>query len=393
MEDGPKAPALALLARARDIAADILAPRANRTDQARQLPAPNIRCLAEAGLLGLTVPVRYGGQGAPRAVAGACLETLATACGVTTFVASRHLLACRQIAASKNERLKSVLLPELASGRRLCARGTTHLLRNGPPVLQVSADGDDFIFDGTAPWVTGLGLMHDVLLGGTLPDGSFLRVVVPFADSAALQASKPMRLCAMSASVTVALECHGLRVAPEQVLGRASREDLLWRAAQGLLDRTMGPLAVTGASLSLIRQLAETRASVPIAHTADALQQELAGLRDEVQVWRQRFGMEGYWANAHRIVGWAHELSVRAAHSAVTAAGAAANSLDHTAQRLYREAMFYTIYFQTAAVQTAILERLTASSTRTVESEIGVYDRTSLADWSEPHAQSARGCN
>jgi len=50
---------------ARQIAADVLAPQAEAIDRAGALPADNIRRLAEAGLLGLVVPQKYGGLGAP----------------------------------------------------------------------------------------------------------------------------------------------------------------------------------------------------------------------------------------------------------------------------------------------------------------------------------------
>src|SRR5262249_35810040 len=87
-----------LLARTRDVAARVLAPRANACDQAALLPVENIRCLAEAGLLGLTVPVAFGGAGATPAVVRAYMEILAGACGLTTFVIFQHIVACRHIA-------------------------------------------------------------------------------------------------------------------------------------------------------------------------------------------------------------------------------------------------------------------------------------------------------
>ena len=80
------APYDSLLARAREIAERELAPRANATDQAGHVPVENIRRLAEAGLLGLTAPVDYGGDDAPPEVVRAFLETIANACGVTVFV-------------------------------------------------------------------------------------------------------------------------------------------------------------------------------------------------------------------------------------------------------------------------------------------------------------------
>src|SRR5260370_35299089 len=59
-------PFAALLQRARALAAEVLAPRAEQTDQAGGPPVDNLRALGAAGLLGLTTPARYGGREAPR---------------------------------------------------------------------------------------------------------------------------------------------------------------------------------------------------------------------------------------------------------------------------------------------------------------------------------------
>ena len=62
-----------------------------------------------------------------------------------------------------------------------------------------------------------------------------------------------------------------------------------------------------------------------------------------------------------RIRAWCIEAAVRAAHAAVTASSGAANTLTHPAQRLLREAMFYTIQAQTQEVMDATLARLERS--------------------------------
>ena len=50
---------------------------------------------------------------------------------------------------------------------------------------------------------------------------------------------------------------------------------------------------------------------------------------------------------------------MRTAHAAVTAGGGAANELDHPAQRLFREAMVYTLVAQTRDLRVATLDLLT----------------------------------
>jgi alkylation response protein AidB-like acyl-CoA dehydrogenase len=77
-EPTPGAPCAEVLERAQEIAAHVLAPRAAETDQADGPPLDNIRVLAEAGILGVTIPAEYGGQGVSGEVARACQEILAS---------------------------------------------------------------------------------------------------------------------------------------------------------------------------------------------------------------------------------------------------------------------------------------------------------------------------
>src|SRR5260370_40230029 len=92
-------PFAALLQRARTLAADVLAPRAEQTDQAGGPPVDNLRALGAAGLLGLTTPARYGGQEAPRDVLRAYNETIAAACRGTRSLPLQHHSACQPVAA------------------------------------------------------------------------------------------------------------------------------------------------------------------------------------------------------------------------------------------------------------------------------------------------------
>jgi hypothetical protein len=58
---------------------------------------------------------------------------------------------------------------------------------------------------------------------------------------------------------------------------------------------------------------------------------------------------------------WAIDLAVRCAHAAVTVSSGAANYSNHAAQRVYREAIVFTVSGQTTAVMEATLNRLVRS--------------------------------
>jgi hypothetical protein len=65
---------------------------------------------------------------------------------------------------------------------------------------------------------------------------------------------------------------------------------------------------------------------------------------------------------------WQIELSVRCAHAAVTSSSGAANSLNHPAQRVYREALVFTVSAQTGPVMEATLARIAAGGTSEIRS-------------------------
>ena len=348
----------ALLDRTCELTEQVFAPRANEADRAAGPPAENIRCLAEAGLLGLTTPARNGGHEAPGSVVREYREILAAACGLTTFVELQHLGACGMIARGTNDGLKEAILPELARGSRLAGLAFSHLRRPGPPTMRTEPRGDTLVFNGTAPWLTGWGLMDDAVLGGTLPDGRLVYVLAPLAEGPALQASPPMQLCAMNASATVSITCRDFVVGPERFIRTLTLADMAVDDRPGVLNYASMSFGVAWGAIRLLRELAEARNSADLAGAATALDSELANARDQVGVCAERTAEPDYLEHALPLRAWAIELGVRAAHTAVTASGGSANSRDHTAQRLFREAMVYTLTAQTRELQITTLHRL-----------------------------------
>lgn len=354
----------ALLQRVRALATDRLAPLANATDQLPRLPRERLDWLAALGLAGLTVPRTAGGLEAPAAVQAACTEELAAACGVTTFVWQQHLAACHLVTQATNASLRAELLPRMAAGARWCGVAFSHLRRPGPAALHVVPRGDTYVFEGTAPWVTGFGILDDVVLAGTLPDGQSLYAIVPFAPSAALIPSAPLRLCAMNGSSTVALTCRALRVPAERCLFTTTPAAMAARDRAGTLKPTALTFGVARAADELVRDRATAQGDPALATVAEALADELGAARQAVAAWAARPMDDAWFPHALRLRAWAIALAVRHAHAAVAACGGSANSLDHTAQRLYREALLYTVLTQTPAVREATLAELAASARR-----------------------------
>jgi alkylation response protein AidB-like acyl-CoA dehydrogenase len=249
----------------------------------------------------------------------------------------------------------------MAAGEVLCGVAFSHLRRAGDPVLKAREDSEGFVFDGIAPWVTGWPLIREVVLAGTLADGRFLYVVAPLAEAPGVEVSSPMRLCAMNASGTVSVEYRGFRVPKERYLKTITRDQMAQNDNLAILAVTPQPFGVARAAITLLHDLGSRRRISQFRLTADALESELDSLRAQVESWIGRTSEEGFRETALGIRARAITHGVRCAHAALAASGGRGNALDHPAQRLFREAMFYTLTAQTPAVQQATLVELCRS--------------------------------
>lgn len=364
----------AILEATRKVAETVIGPAATESDLAPGPNEPNFRALAEAGLLGLTLPKEWGGLSAPGDTQREYTVILASYCGVTTFVQAQHHGPSRMILGCPNDALKQALLPELASGRKMSGISFAHLRRPGPPVLRAEPVDGGYRLHGKAPWVTGYGIMNQVAFGATLPDGRFVYVWSPFdradfpelfadvtppnGDWGRQHASAPLALCAMNASATVEITLDGWFIPQAHWLHESDRETMRRNDCNGVLNATAMPMGCAAGSLRVLRDVAERKSLPAIHRAAQSFENEWQEARAQVIEWSRKTEAPDFFPNAVRIRAWCIELAVRAAHAAIAATSGAANLLTHPAQRLLREALFYTVQAQTQEVMEATLGRL-----------------------------------
>src|SRR5262245_24054094 len=108
----------AVVAQVREIADRVIGPNAASVDAKEAFPRESFDALGDAGFLGLTVPVEYGGMGQGLRVACAVLDELAQRCASTAMIYMMHLagIACYTAASATS----APLLRAAAKGKHLC---------------------------------------------------------------------------------------------------------------------------------------------------------------------------------------------------------------------------------------------------------------------------------
>lgn len=346
-----------MLERALRFLREEVAPNAEALDQDPSQLASAMDRMGALGLLALKRPAEFGGPDLPEPEFRTFQEEGARASGTFAFLQTQHQSAVGMIARSDNDAVRQRVLPHAADGAARIGLGFAQLRRSGPPVLRAERVPGGYQIDGHIPWITGQGFFHEVLIGAALPSGEAVFGLVPFTPQQGLSFGEPMRLAAMEAAQTVTADLEGWLLRDEDVVfvkpaGWIQANDEINIALQGhfAIGNALG-------SLDVLRVAAERKGNPVLADALKALEAELESCR----VATARAQVQASAANREerlQVRAWAIELAVRCAHAAIAATSGGANQLSHPAQRLYREALVYTVSAQTTPIMEATLARL-----------------------------------
>jgi alkylation response protein AidB-like acyl-CoA dehydrogenase len=318
--------------RAREIAEDLLFPRALETDARDKVPKESLDALASAGLYGVVGPAEAGGAGADFDTFLQVIEVLAGGCLSTAFVWIQHHGVLRAAASSGTPGLRDRWLRLLCSGEVRAGIALAGFL-SGPARITARRAEGRWTFTGTAPWVTGWGLIDVLQIAGRDADDNVVFALVDARPAPGLAIDPPLDMVALRSTVTSALHLRDLRVPDERVTGI---QPLAERRQQDHLTlRTHAALAL-GVAARCVGMLGET-----------PLEAELGTLRARLA------SAEPHDVPAAKAA--AAELAYRAAASLVVATGSRALVRSEHAQRLSREALFLLVFGSRPAIRGELL--------------------------------------
>jgi len=163
------------VSRAREVAERLLGPNAQRNDKEGRFSAEAVDALGQAGLLGLTLPVKYGGaELGPRTFA-AVTAALAEADASVAMVYLMHVCAAATISAARPGAAVEATLTGIAAGRVLStlafseAGSRSHFWT---PVSRARRNGAGVHITAKKSWVTSAGHAHCYVVSSLAPDGT-----------------------------------------------------------------------------------------------------------------------------------------------------------------------------------------------------------------------------
>ena len=323
-----------VVARAREIAEDLLFPRASETDAAELVPRENLDALAAAGLYGLTGPRAVGGLDADFETYLGVIDALASGCLATTFIWLQHPGVVRAVAGA-NAALRDRYLAPMCRGETRAGIALGGLIAHAPGI-RARRDGDGWVFDGDAPWVTGWGRIDVLQIAGVDEGANIVYALVDAKPTSAMEVGAPLDLVALRSSATAAVRFRGLRVAESAV---THMQPLAEREGQDHLTLRGHAALATGVASRCISLIGET----PLAGELEAVRRRLASAAP---------------ADVPAAKAAAAELAHRAAAALVVSTGSRSLLRSQNADRLAREALFLLVFGSRPAIRAALLAEL-----------------------------------
>ena len=344
-----------------------VAPIANDIDSNPDSLLTAIKGLGELGLLALKVPHRWGGEELAQNNFSDFQELIARYSGALAFLQTQHQSAGSMLVNSSNSHLQEKYLPHMGNGELLIGVGFSQLRRQGKPLTEAIFVPGGYQLDGFVPWVTGYGYFHYFIVAATLSDGRAVFGVVPFQETqqqggGSITFSDPTSLAAMTSTNTVSANLNSWFLPSENVVAVKAPGWINHNDRIKVFNST--PL-VTGcafAGLDLMESTLQKKPFPFIKSAFESLNQELRECRKQIREVNER-SADVELSVKLKLRAWSIDLATRIAHACVTVSSGAANYSNHNAQRIYREALVFTVTGQTSAVMEATLARLTRNST------------------------------
>jgi alkylation response protein AidB-like acyl-CoA dehydrogenase len=163
-----------LRTQARKLAEGVFSGRAAEIDRTEEYPWDNVTALREAGLLGMTIPVAYGGQGCDYLDAALVVEEIAKVCAVTARITvEANMGGVAAIMAYGTEAQKKLAASLVLGGDKPAICITEPGAGSAATGMTTTARRvrGGYVLNGTKHWITGGGVSKLHLIFARIIDG------------------------------------------------------------------------------------------------------------------------------------------------------------------------------------------------------------------------------
>jgi alkylation response protein AidB-like acyl-CoA dehydrogenase len=365
-----------VLAAVRELVAKKVAPRAAEIDERGEFPQDIRKLFAENDMMGIPIPVEYGGLGGTFQTYVKVVEEIAKACASSSLIVAVQELAMLPVLIAGTEEQKQKYLPRLASGEWIAAYALTEAGSGsdaaGSMRTRAEKRGDKYILNGQKIWITN-GTVADAVCVFAVTDpqkgangiGAFI-VEKTFPG---FQVGKVEKKMGIRGSPTVELIFDNCEVPAANLIGP---EGDGFKIAMKVLDKSRPGIAAQALGIAQgALEYATKYAQERMAFGKPIGQQQgvgfmLADMKTEVEAARLLLYEAARKCDeaSDDVTLWAAmcklkcgDVAMRVTTDAVQVLGGYGYSVDYPVERMMRDAKITQIYEGTQQIQRLVISR------------------------------------
>lgn len=357
----------------REFAEKEVKPLAAEVDEEERFPLETVEKMAKTGLMGIPVPVKYGGAGGTNLMYGMAVEELSRVCGTTGVVLSAHTsLCCAPIMENGTEEQKMKYLPRLASGECIGAFGLTEPNAGTDAAMQQTTavlDGDHYVLNGNKIFITNAVYAH-VYVIFAMTDKSLgnkgISAFIVEKGTPGFSIGKKEKKMGIRGSATTELVFEDCRIPKENLLGQQGKGfaiamKTLDGGRVGIAAQALG--IAQGAMDETIKYTKERKQFGRSISQFQNTQFQMADMETKVQAarllvrsahWKKDNGMP-YSVDAAMAKLFAAETAMEVTTKAVQLHGGYGYTREYPVERMMRDAKITEIYEGTSEVQRMVI--------------------------------------
>jgi alkylation response protein AidB-like acyl-CoA dehydrogenase len=352
-------------------------PFAQEADETGEFNWAAVRKMGPLGLLGLNIPVEYGGADVDAISATIAIEELGWGCGsMALAIAAHNGLGSSPIVLYGSETQKQKWLPLITSGKHklgslaLTEPGAGSDLQGGVRT-KAEKDGDEWVINGTKMWTTNASIAEYIItLVRTNPAGdshSLSMIIVP-TDTSGLTIGPAEKKMGLHGSPTHAVTYENVRLPLDALLGIEGQglQQTLTTLDGGRLSIGALSVGLAQAAFEYATNYARERQAFggPIANL-QAIQWMLADMATQIEAartllykasWLKEQG-KAYTMQAAMAKMFATEMAEKVCRDAIQVHGGYGYSREFPVELLYRDARLMTIGEGTSEIQRLVIAR------------------------------------
>ena len=359
----------------RRFAAEQVAPHAAAIDRQNEFPRTLWRQLGEQGLLGMTVPARWGGSDLGYLAHIVAMEEISRASAAVGLSYGAHSNLCvNQIRLNGTDAQRDRYLPALVSGEHIGALAMSEPGAGSDVMsMQLRAEKSDdfFVLNGRKMWITnGPDADVYVIYARTQPGGGSksLTAFIVERDSPGFSRSPKLDKLGMRGSNTCELVFDDVRVPLGNVLGEVDRGTRVLMSGLDFERAVLagGSLGIMAAALDLVLPYVRERRQfgAPIG-SFQLMQAKVADMYTDFAAARSLVYAVGRACDAGKVrrhdaaaaILFAAEKATKMALEAIQCLGGNGYINDYPAGRLLRDAKLYEIGAGTQEIRRMLIGR------------------------------------